>query len=143
MPDENKQIVADPNRSAEDYIKLAEEQYIVPALIRENYPNLIKMIFETKSMDQEEREYWLQIMPIMSEDQVTKLLEIMTNEKQQLDEIGKNENNSLADLASSAPAPLTSEDMKKRMEDLKRREQAEEDAEKSRHAAHLEELENL
>jgi hypothetical protein len=35
-------------------------------------------------MDDEEREYWFQILPIMTDDQVEKLREILINEKQQL-----------------------------------------------------------
>ena len=84
MSQVSQQIVVDKNKTAEQYLIEAESFYIVPKLIREKFPDLIKLIFETESMNTEEREYWLQIMPIMSEDQITKFQGILLNEKNQL-----------------------------------------------------------
>lgn len=72
------------NKPAEEYTAEIEEKYIVPDLIREQFPSLIKMIYETESMNAEEREYWLQIMPIMTEEQIVKLKDILVKEKTQL-----------------------------------------------------------
>ncbi|PKL36693.1 hypothetical protein CVV38_02195 [Candidatus Peregrinibacteria bacterium HGW-Peregrinibacteria-1] len=80
-------VVVDKNKTAEQYIAEVEKIYIVPDLIREKYPDLMKLIYETESMDKEEREYWLQIMPIMNDEQVVKLRDIMVNEQVQLSEI--------------------------------------------------------
>lgn len=59
-------------------------QFHIPQVVKQKYPQLIPLILNTESMDDEEREYWFQILPIMTEDQVHKLLEILVNEKQQL-----------------------------------------------------------
>ena len=80
-------IVVDKNKSAEQYMKEAEGLYIIPLLVRETFPDLIKLIYETESMNTEEREYWLQIMPIMTEEQIKKFRDILVNEKQQLDKL--------------------------------------------------------
>jgi len=87
--EENNEIVVDKNKSNEQYIKDAESKYIVPKLVRTKFPDLIKLIFETESMDKEEREYWLQIMPIMTEDQISKFRGILVNEKEQLSKLDK------------------------------------------------------
>ena len=51
-------------------------------------------------MNTEEREYWLQIMPIMSEDQITKFQGILLNEKNQLAKLDQE----YATETESAPA---------------------------------------
>jgi hypothetical protein len=59
-------------------------QYHIPQLVKQEYPDLIPLILNTESMDDEEREYWFQILPIMTDDQVQKLKNILVNEKKQL-----------------------------------------------------------
>ncbi|QQR54858.1 hypothetical protein IPG41_06800 [Candidatus Peregrinibacteria bacterium] len=44
----------------------------------------MEMIKKTESMTDEEREYWFQILPIMTEDQVTRLKSILVEEAAQL-----------------------------------------------------------
>ncbi|PIZ76527.1 hypothetical protein COY05_01030 [Candidatus Peregrinibacteria bacterium CG_4_10_14_0_2_um_filter_38_24] len=100
MSQVSQQIVVDKNKTAEQYLIEAESFYIVPKLIREKFPDLIKLIFETESMNTEEREYWLQIMPIMSEDQITKFQGILLNEKNQLAKLDQE----YATETESAPA---------------------------------------
>lgn len=61
-----------------------QTKFHIPTAVKEDYPALIPLILQTESMDDEEREYWFQILPIMTEEQVDKLKEILVNEKQQL-----------------------------------------------------------
>ena len=60
------------------------EKYSVPQMVKDKFPDLMKLIKETESMNDEERDYWFQILPIMSEDQISKFRDILLNEKQQL-----------------------------------------------------------
>jgi len=114
------QIVADKNKTAEQYMAEAEAFYIVPSLIRENFPDLIKLIFETESMDAEEREYWLQIMPIMSEEQIVKFREIMVNERDQLQKIDSQYNQQMSGMQAKKPVQKLDEaKLRERMEKLK------------------------
>lgn len=62
----------------------SQTKFHIPTAVKEDYPELIPLILKTESMDDEEREYWFQILPIMTEDQVDKLKDILVNEKQQL-----------------------------------------------------------
>ena len=56
----------------------------IPQVVKDKYPKLVKLILGTESMDNEEREYWFQILPIMTADQVKKFTEILVSEKEQL-----------------------------------------------------------
>lgn len=56
----------------------------IPAAIAQKYPDLQALINETESMTQEERDYWYQILPIMTEEQIEKLRGILVHEKDQL-----------------------------------------------------------
>lgn len=97
-------IVVDKNKSQEQYITDAEAKYIVPAIVREKFPDLVKLIYETESMNEEEREYWLQIMPIMSEDQIVKFREILVNEKDQLAKLDTEYNQEISRIDAPKPA---------------------------------------
>lgn len=59
-------------------------QFNIPQAVLDKYPELVEMIKKTESMTDEEREYWFQILPIMTEDQVTRLKNILSEEAAQL-----------------------------------------------------------
>lgn len=62
----------------------ATSKFNIPSVVQEKYPKLIPLILETESMDDEEREYWFQILPIMTPEQVQKFQDILISEKEQL-----------------------------------------------------------
>jgi hypothetical protein len=108
-------LVKDKMKTAEQYIREAEATYIIPVLIRENFPDLIKLIVETESMDKEEREYWLSIMPVMTEEQIVKLRDILVNEREQLAQI----NHQYNQPAKKAVAPLDEAKLKQQFARIK------------------------
>ena len=57
--------------------------------IEKKYPILIEMLLTTKSMEQDERQYWLDILPSMTDDQVDRLNEILSNERKKLEALEK------------------------------------------------------
>ena len=117
------EIVVDKNKSQEQYIKDIEHLYIVPGLIREKFPDLIKLIFETESMNNEEREYWLQIMPIMTEDQIVKFREILVNEKEQLSKLDQEYQNEMSRMPQNMPAKeINEEELKGKITAIKQAE---------------------
>ncbi len=67
----------------------ALEKFDVPESIREKHRELIELIVVTKSMDDEERQYWFHIMPIMTVEQIEKLRNILLTEQQKLAELNK------------------------------------------------------
>ncbi len=58
----------------------------VPPEVQEKFGELVELIKASSSMDDDERQYWVDVLPIMSEDQITNLRGILDNEKKQLDE---------------------------------------------------------
>jgi len=51
------------------------------------YPELITLILATESMDDDERQYWFDIMPSMTDDQIDRLFNILETEKKKLEEL--------------------------------------------------------
>jgi len=62
-------------------------QLIIPEETQEKYPELVEGIKGSKSMDNKERNYWLQVLPVMTEEQVNELRDILSTEKRKLAEI--------------------------------------------------------
>lgn len=65
------------------------EKYAIPKMVKEKYADLVELVKTTESMDDQEREYWFQIMPIMTDDQIEKFRNILITEKTQLQELDK------------------------------------------------------
>lgn len=66
--------------------------------VRKKYPDLEDLINQTESMTTEEREYWFQILPIMTDDQVNRLKNILTEEAEQLAKLDKQYQDELTKL---------------------------------------------
>jgi hypothetical protein len=57
---------------------------VVPEELRKKYPELLALILGSESMNDEERQYWINILPVMTTEQVENLRQILQNEKDQL-----------------------------------------------------------
>lgn len=101
----------------------------IPADIAEKFGELVELIKSSRSMDDNERQYWIDVLPIMSEDQITNLRGILDNEKKQLaeaaaaysDEMGKNVKN----VANEFDEEAFKEKKRVRMEAERRQEEEE------------------
>ena len=58
----------------------------VPAETREQFTDLIPLIEKSPSMNPEEKQYWVDVLPIMTKDQVANLRDILGTEKKQITE---------------------------------------------------------
>jgi hypothetical protein len=56
----------------------------VPPALRESHGELVDLILRSESMNDEERQYWVDILPVMTPDQVQQLRGILENERSQL-----------------------------------------------------------
>lgn len=56
----------------------------IPDDVLAQFPELIDLIKGSESMNDEERQYWVNILPIMTPDQLSSLKDILVNEKTQL-----------------------------------------------------------
>jgi hypothetical protein len=57
---------------------------IIPADVQTSFPDILEMIMKSESMNNGERQYWIDILPVMTTEQVQQLREILTNERDQL-----------------------------------------------------------
>ena len=80
------------------FVSSKGQKYTIPTIVKEKFPDLVQLIKETESMNDEEREYWYQILPIMTEDQIKKFRDILVNEKEQLTRLDKEYEDELTKL---------------------------------------------
>lgn len=57
---------------------------VIPPEVQEKFGPLLVLIQDSESMNNEERQYWINILPIMTPEQLKNLEDILTSEKQQL-----------------------------------------------------------
>ena len=63
-------------------------KFEIPESVKTQHPDIITLIIATESMNDDERQYWFQIIPIMTDEQINKLRDILINEKKQLQQLG-------------------------------------------------------
>ena len=62
----------------------------IPQETQKRFPDLVEMILASESLNNEERSYWMQVLPKMNEAQVAELRDILGTEKRKLAEIAEN-----------------------------------------------------
>ena len=62
------------------------------------YPELIELINSTNSMDKEEKQYWIDILPTMTDEQVNRLFDILETERKKLEELDLKYEKDMIDL---------------------------------------------
>lgn len=55
--------------------------------LQAKYPELVTLIIATESMDNDERQYWFDIMPSMTDAQIDRLYDILETERKKLSEL--------------------------------------------------------
>lgn len=109
-------------------------EVIIPEEVKEKYPGLIPQIMASESMDDEERNYWFSVLPIMTDEQVAELKDILESERKRAEKRAKEENLDLDEVE------------KKRKEALENRRKKEQSARSDDHERAedlLDELEEL
>jgi len=53
--------------------------------VQKKFPDLVELIKKSQSMNQEERQYWVDVLLIMNDDQIQNLKNILDNEKKQIE----------------------------------------------------------
>lgn len=62
----------------------ASSGLVVPPDVQQKFGAIIDLIRASESMNDEERQYWVNILPIMTPDQIKNLQDILDNERKQL-----------------------------------------------------------
>lgn len=68
-------------------IQKGEKSFEVSDELQVKFPELIELIIATESMDDDERQYWFDIMPSMTDAQIDRLFDILETEKRKLQEL--------------------------------------------------------
>jgi len=112
----------------------------IPESVKQKYPKLVDLILETKSMDDDERQYWFNILPIMKTDQVEKLRNILVTEKNKIAQIDSQYSN----VGESKPkTEFNKEEFIKSKHELRTAEAAHEQEEEKLEDQLLSEIENM
>jgi chromatin segregation and condensation protein Rec8/ScpA/Scc1 (kleisin family) len=57
---------------------------VIPDEAQKKHPELVQLILKSESMNTEEQNYWLQVLPVMTSDQIAELRDILETEKKKL-----------------------------------------------------------
>ena len=68
-------------------IKKDDKDFTINDELQVKFPELIKLIIATESMDDDERQYWFDIMPSMTDPQVDRLFDILETERKKLQDL--------------------------------------------------------
>ncbi len=120
-----------------------EKKSRIPDYIREKYPHLEKLINDTESMTKEEREYWFQILPIMTDEQIQKLRGILVHEKEQLAKLDKEYEAELSKLNQKHIMEWKDQERREKRETLAKQETEEEAEEQKAEEELLKQLEEV
>lgn len=114
----------------------AKTSLVISAEIQEKFGALIELIKASESMNDEERQYWINILPVMTPEQLKNLEDILTSEKKQLQAIDAKYSKELSKAGSEAAVATMEQKIKSKK---KEREQAEEQ-EATKEQSHEEEI---
>lgn len=97
----------------------------MPADTRAKHGEIVDLILSSESMNDDERRYWIDILPVMTADQIAKLRDILVREKEQLAAIDAKY---ATDMSTLADAQATREMDEQRKQRSRERASAEEEA---------------
>lgn len=89
--------------------------FTVSPELEKQFPEIITLIRGSESMNDEERKYWVSILPVMTPEQVQNLKDILVNEKSQLAAIDQKYNQEVDKIGSKESIAQIEEDRKKKM----------------------------
>lgn len=120
-----------------------EDVLVIPEETTADFPELVSMIKDSRSMDDEERQYWVDVLPIMADDQIENLLDILENEKKQIDDANKSYQEGVQSATKEAVSTFDAEAYNEKKRIRLEAENTHESEEREREEALLSELENL
>ena len=104
----------------------------VPEELKKKFPDLIALILGSESMNDEERQYWINILPVMTEDQQKNLQKILQNEKDQLSAIDEKYQKEMENLGKGKSVTETQEERREKRSLRQSKESASEEEERQK-----------
>lgn len=108
-------------------------RFTIPDSVKGKFPDLIDLIARSESMNDGERQYWFDILPVMTPEQLENLRGILTNERDQLAAIDAK----YAQKAGEAAGMIELEEQRRASREERRNK---EEADQTKEAGHEEEL---
>jgi predicted transcriptional regulator len=114
----------------------------IPADVQAKFAALIELIKSSESMNDEERQYWINILPIMTPDQIQNLQLILENEKRQLAAIDAKYAKEIERIGQTESIAQTDEERKQKRESRRANEEAHRTEEEQQADELLKQIEN-
>ncbi|MDD5751742.1 MAG: hypothetical protein PHS73_04465 [Candidatus Peribacteraceae bacterium] len=89
----------------------------IPDELKQKFPELIELVLKSESMNDEERQYWINILPVMTPEQVQNLKDILVNEREQLAAIDRKYAKEIEKIGSDQLLKKVDDERRKRRED--------------------------
>lgn len=103
-----------------DTLREKAGQFTIPVEFIEKMPELIILVLNSRSMDKaEEKQSWFNLLPLMNDDQIAKLNDILTREKTKLAEIEKKYEEKKLEIKKKYLTKRQTMGYVKKMEDIK------------------------
>lgn len=115
----------------------------IPEEVYTQHTRLIDLVARSESMNDEERQYWVNILPIMTPDQIKSLDDILTNERTQLDAIDAKYAKEIDNIGQEEFVKQVEEERQKKLEERQKAEQKAQSAEEEKVEDVLKQMENL
>ena len=96
----------------------------IPPEVAKKFADLLELIKKSESMNDEERQYWINILPIMTPEQIQNLRDILENERKQLAAIDSKYQTEIEKLGQAEVVKQTEEERRKRREERSGKETA-------------------
>lgn len=90
----------------------AQAALVISPEIQEKFGPLLELIKASESMNNEERQYWINILPVMTPEQIKNLEDILENEKKQLAAIDEKYSNQATQSQQLEDSKVLEEKMK-------------------------------
>lgn len=95
----------------------------IPPDIEKKFAPIIELIKGSESMNNEERQYWVNILPIMTPEQLKNLEDILVNEKKQLAAIDEKYSKEVAGIGDEKAVAQMETEIKRKREERSKMEQ--------------------
>lgn len=119
------------------------QKYSIPESVKDTFPDLVALLIKTESMNDEERDYWFQVIPIMSEEQIIKLRTILVNEREQLKKIDEEYEGEMQKLGEAHKSDWNAFEAQQKKAAIVQAESQHEETEKNQEADLLKKLEEI
>lgn len=115
----------------------------IPDDVRAQFPDLVDLVVGSESMNDEERQYWINILPIMTPEQIKNLRDILASERQQLTAIDAQYASAVDRLGEEEFVKTVGEERQQRAQNRTQAEVSAETAEKKTEEDLLQDIEGL